>query len=404
MYVFAEPVTEEQVAEIQSQNNAKIQEFERNVLGLTRGNDSETNDAPKVDAKWEEIQADVQKAMEADELTDDGSDQDQEAIDEGAEGTESNSNPPQVFSQGLLYASKSASGAGDSAITVSAGYEEDEGEDEDGIDGKDECENEEEEEENRKSGADNGNGEVEESRRQKGPEESLEEEAVVSATDASEAERNVDGDGGEENHIAPSENYPVKVQNTTNRITEYPNEDDTAGAISRPQSTNKTREATDDELDTRVSSDAEAMIFAEGEGQEEYQSGADHSFLNTIDEEVVETDTDLLAMTLTLRNKVNDEYVHRPVTMTANDEWSIEYSLTEISEPKRARALYHACQWRRRKKNEKSLFPEGEDIPAFVQNLRRLSRQGRIWRKKLDKMDEGQPVQVLSNSQEPPGT
>ena len=377
MYIFAEPVTEEQVAEIQSQNDAEIQEFERNILGLTRGKGSNADDAPEIDPKWEEIQSDVQKAMEEDELFENES-----GIDEGTEGTESNSNRPEVFEQGPLYAKKSASGADDGADAVSAGHEEDE------------CENEEEDEDEGDQddldGNRNRNGDVEESRRQEGLNEFFNDEAEINAADAVKVEHTVDGAGTEQNNVALSDDCPVKVQSTTNVLGEEPNEDDTPSAISRQQGKK-----------------AEPITNAEGEGKQEHQTRTGQPLPGSINEEVVQADTaalpsaskDFLAMALTLRNKVNGEYVHRPETMSAADEWSIEYSLTDIPE-RRARVLYDACQLRRKKKLEKVLVSdEQEAVPGFIQNLRALSRKGRNWRKKQDKMDEERPVQVLSEKE-----
>ena len=378
MYIFAEPVTEEQVAEIQSQNDAEIQEFERDILGLTRGKDSDTDDAPEIDPKWEEIQSDVQKAMEEDELFEDGS-----RIDDGTEGTESNSNRPEVFKEGPLYARKSASGAGNGANAVSAEYEEDE------------CENEEEEEDKEKQDDGdcngNGNGDNVESRWQEGPDEFLNDEVEINATDAFKAEQNVEGTGIEQNNVALSEDHPVEDQSITNVLGGEPNEDDTPSAISKQQGTN-----------------AGPSTKVEGEGQQEHQTRTGQPLPNPVDEEVVQADAaatlsgskGVLAMTLTLRNKVNGEYVHRPETMSAADEWSVEYSLTDISEQKKARVLYDACQVRRRRKMEKQLVSdEQEVVPGFIQRLRALSQKGRNWRKKQDKMDEERPVQMVSEKE-----
>ena len=324
MYIFAEPVTEEQVAEIQSQNDAEIQKFERKILGLTHGKDSDMDGAPEI----------VQKAMQEDEIFEDVS-----GIDKGTEGNESNSNFPEVFEQGPLYARKSVSGAGDGANSVSAVNEEVE------------CENEEgeENEENKDDGDGNGNGngEIEESRRQEGPDEFL-------------------NDEGEEL-----------------------NEDDGPSEKSRQQVTNE-----------------EPSTNAEGEGQQEYQTRIFQPLPEPTNEEVVQAETaatssgsqGLLAMTLELRNKVNGRDVYRPLRMSAADEWSVEYSLTELSTPKRARELYEACQLRRRKKLNKSV--EEEKVPdLFIQNLRRLSQKGRDWRKKQNAMDEERPVQVLAEKE-----
>ena len=364
MYIFAEPVTEEQVVAIQSQKDAEIQEFERNILGLTRGKDSDTNDAPEIDTKWEQIQSDVQKAMEEDELCEDRSE-----IDEDTEGTETNSNRPEVFEQGPLYARKSASGASNGANAVSAGYEEDEGEDKEEV----------EDEEDRDDRDSNSNGDFEESRRQEGPKEFLIDEAEIDATDTIKTEHKVDETGSQQNNIAPSEE-------------EEPNEDDMLSAISRQQGTN-----------------AELSTGAEGEGQQEHQTPTDQSLPDRINAEVVQADTaatssgseGLLAMTLTIRNKVNGNYVHRPETMSAADEWSVEYSLTDVSGESKARALYDACVLRRKRKLESKLVSDEQEevVPGFIQHLRTLSRKGRNWRKKQDEMDEQRPVQMLSEEQ-----
>ena len=377
MYIFAEPVTEEQVAEIQSQKDAEIQEFERNILGLKRGKDSDTNDAPEIDPKWEQIQSDVQKAMEEDELCEDRS-----GIDEDTEGTEPNSNRPEVFEQGPLYARKSASGASNGATAVSAGYEEDEGENKEEV----------EDEEDRDDRDSDGNGDFEESRRQGGPKEFLIDEADVNATDAVKTEHKVDETGTQQNNVAPSEGYPVQVQSIINVSREERNEDDTLSAISRQQGTN-----------------AELSTSAEGEGQQEYQTPTGQALPDRNNAEVVQAETaatssgseGLLAMTLTLRNKVNGKYVDRPETMRAADEWSVEYSLSDVSAQGKARALYDACVLRRKKKLERQQVSDEEEavIPGFIQHLRSLSRKGRNWRKKQDEMDEERPVQMVSEEQ-----
>ena len=377
MYVFAEPVTEEQVVEIQSQNDEKIHEIESNILGLIRGNDSETDDAQDDDSKWETIQADVEKAMETDELLDDGSDQDQKIIDEGAEGSQPKSDRPEVFEHGPLYASRSASGLDDDLIAVPAGHQEEEGDDgeDDDIDGKAESEHseeKEEEEESEEDGDESGNGEVEGNRRQERPEESFEGEADI---------------GTDENNVALSVDHSIRDQNTTIVIGGKPND---------------TREETDEEY-IGIPSAAEPNTITERESQQEDQTKADRPSIN---EEIIQADTTaessksegILAMTLTLRNKVNGKYVLRPLKMTATDEWTVEYSLTEVSDQTRARALYNACQLRRKKKMERALVPDEDEggVNGYIQNLRNLSTSGRKWRKKQDKMDSERPVQVLS--------
>lgn len=303
MYVFAEPVTEEQVAEIQSRNSAQVQEFERKVLNLTRGNGSETNHAQKLDPNWEKIQADVQEAMEKDELSVDGSGLGQEALDEDAEGSRVTPIRPEVFEHGPLYASKNAAGTDDDTTAISAGNEEDEGDGEgdDETNGEDECEDE---------------------------------------------------DGTAENTAVLSDNYPGESKPNANLSGEEHNEDDTPGATGSQAGTSATSSPPED----------------------------------------------ILAFTLTVRNIVNGEHVLRPERMTEADDWSIEYSLTEIESQEMARRLYKACQVRRGKKLEPEALPEDTNlVSVYIRSLRNLSIKGRRWRKQQDRMDSERPVQVLSN-------
>ena len=409
MYIFAEPVTEEQVAKIQSQNHEKIKEFERNILGLTRGMGSATDETQEDDSRWENIQADVEEAMDKDELSIDDPSQGQGAIDEHAEGTESAPDRPEVFDQGPLYTSKSPAGADDDVTAASAGSEEDDGGSEDDddadVDGEEEREDEaEEEEEEGRDGDADEDGEVEKSRQQEGLEECLEDDADIKVNDAVKANCEVHGDSAEENHLAPSENHLVKVQIDANLLTGGHNEDGKTGATSRQGSAADATESRNGTDDISVWPNAKPSSIPDEEGQQEgHQIKADQSFLDSIDQEVAQTDNtaetcpeNILAMTLTLRNKVNGEYVLRPEKMTAADEWSIEYSLIEVSEQPRARALYKACQKRRSKKMGASLVSEDADVVSdYVQRLREMSAKGRAWRKEQDKRDKKRPVQVL---------
>ena len=63
MYIFAEPMTEEEIDEIQSTPNESYAEFERNIIGIDQ------ND-PRSKAEWQEIQERVEEEVENDEVTD----------------------------------------------------------------------------------------------------------------------------------------------------------------------------------------------------------------------------------------------------------------------------------------------------------------------------------------------
>ena len=376
------------MAEIQSQNNTKIQEFERKILGLTRGTGSETDDTQEEedDSQWENIQADVQEAMDKDELSIDGSSQGQEAIDEDAEGAELATDRPEVFDQGPLYARKLPAGTDDGVTTASAGWEDDED-----VDSEEDHEGGEGDDENRDADED---GEIEESRQKEGLEEFLGDGVDSKANDAPEAERRIGGDGAEANDITLSENRPVEVENDADSLIEQRDEVDTLGATFENESAAESTDSTNRNNDSSIMDE---------EGRQEDQIEADQRFLDSIDQEVAQADKtaespsrDILAMTLTLRNKVNGEYVLRPERMTAADEWSIEYTLNEVSEQSRARALYKACQTRRGKKAGTPLVAEDAEVVSdYIQRLRELSAKGRAWRKEQDKKDRKQPVQVL---------
>ena len=65
MYVFAEPVTNEQMAEIQTTRNQEIQDFEKSVLGL------EKEMVERDENSWDDVQAIVDDAVHKDEAEED---------------------------------------------------------------------------------------------------------------------------------------------------------------------------------------------------------------------------------------------------------------------------------------------------------------------------------------------
>lgn len=110
--------------------------------------------------------------------------------------------------------------------------------------------------------------------------------------------------------------------------------------------------------------------------------------------------SEVLAMTLTVRNKIDGVYVLRPDELKAEDDWSVEYTLEEVLQPGRAWSLYQACQMRRRKKHEDldSREQDGEESSLYVRKLRQMSQKGAEWRKQMDKEDREVPVRVLGRS------
>ena len=111
-----------------------------------------------------------------------------------------------------------------------------------------------------------------------------------------------------------------------------------------------------------------------------------------------EPDGPLLAMTMTIQNKVNGVRVQRPNTLGDTDSWSVDYTLTDITIEKRAWSLYKACQLRRFKAYGDT---EEENAAAncYLDSLRELSRKGAAWRKQQDHLDNGRDVVELYENQ-----
>jgi len=423
MYIFAEPVTEDQVAEVQSANAAKIQEFERNILGLSHGEEfesgSESEATQEDDGKWENIQAEVQKEMDKDELSLDDPSQDQEVEEAEDLDVEDNghvSDIQGIFEEGPLYANKRSAEADGDATAPAVGSEdgdveggEDDADDEAGADSDEQDLVHEREEDQEVDEAENV--EVEET------DQGQENQELTEGEEAHDAENSSGEEGLMEDSIAekqafdqdivPASEDEAEAKDNLDRPTENDiassgdaSNNESSGGEAKPTATQDTTKSLSmKELKEKARAD---YIPPVGEEQSDFQTEADQPFLDAINGEVpqvneaTEDAPDILAMTLTLRNKVNGQYTLRPEGLTDKDKWSIEYSLIEVPTQRRARALYEACQSRRKKKMDTPLVPEdAETINLYIQNLRKMSRKGREWRKEQDKKDSENSVQVL---------
>ncbi|KAK4691842.1 hypothetical protein P7C71_g5247, partial [Lecanoromycetidae sp. Uapishka_2] len=405
MYIFAEPVTEEQVAEVQNANDAKIQEFERSILGLHRGDEAENGETQEDDGKWENIQADVQKEMDKDELSLDDPSENQEAVgtDEvDVEGNGGISEIQGILEEGPLYANK-RSGGGLDDVNVSAAESQD-GEEHGEDDAEGEVGTDEEDSRPERQEARELDRNFEESS------ESKDESRLESGDIASIAsEVSSDGLTGESNGGGQVSDQPVMIASEDGLEAmgdaKQPDARESDGVHAGDiASTGNGKEPTPKPLSPKTLKKKAKQDYVPpiGEENSEFQSEADQPFLDAIDqdlqhvEEAADSKPDILAMTLTVRNKVNGQYTLRPERLTDQDKWSIEYSLNEVPTQRKARALYEACRLRRQKRMNKPLVPEdAETINFYLQNLRKLSRKGREWRQEQDKKDGEKPVRIL---------
>ena len=408
MYMFAEPVTEEQVQEIQTKNKSKIEEFERKILGLHNEEgeaaSAEREEETEDDAsKWEDIQAKVEEELNSDELstatattTHESPLGDVALNDAGAgeppDGSDSTDLGP-LFASKTLYEGSEQSAA--SAADLEEEEEDDEGEededgdeDQDDKDGDDEDEDkddededggdEDEDEEDEDLGEDKKNeSSVEEAERQSNDDDVVKNTDVEVNTEANTNEiveelENVQAETEGDSESKPSEDIMTSETQASEEISEVPQ--------------SEVEQVASDHTQEGSSSNAEAQVEAAEAGKG--QAGAEG-----------EQFTPLLAMTLTIRNKVNNRYVTRAEELRPSDKWTVEYSLAEIATASRAWSLYGACQMRRKKKLDDE-DREEEDVAQnyYLRRLRELSTRGRKWRDEQDEAERRAGKVVLDQS------
>ncbi|KAL9035715.1 MAG: hypothetical protein Q9214_006456, partial [Letrouitia sp. 1 TL-2023] len=373
MYIFAEPVTEDQVKNIQTHNDARLQELKQEILGLDRshlhGNKNEGRG-------WAELQANVQDAMNEDI---------RDPIHESSNSIQrdESSQEHEIPGTAPLSARVSAERLPEN-LTIQVV----EGENNEVI--------------NRiEAGVNNG----------------LEENSQDDNREASSADGNADENPNGEPYTEgkPCTDY-VSGNNRDSTLpfeasngADEENVNGKAALLSEyTQSTQPEVEGTD-----KPGSDAErpkTIDMSEALAQSSTDSRDSSTFQSddTLPETPFEENASksappgskVLAMTLTVRNKINGVYVLRPDELKAEDDWSVEYTLEEVSQPGRAWSLYQACQMRRRKKHQDldSREQDGEGSNFYVRKLRQMSQKGAAWRKQMDKEDREVPVRVLGRS------
>ncbi|KAI9677654.1 MAG: hypothetical protein M1817_006609 [Caeruleum heppii] len=320
MYIFAEPMTDDQITEIQETNKDSIEAFERETLGLHH---EETSDAssdgpdpsqsPSAETssseQWSEIQAQVEDALKSDEHP---------ADDRRSKGADSDEAKMDRIEHEVL-----AQHLNDVALTS--------------------------------------------------------QETQVPDEDAASTD-NPSTSGGKADQVADGEDDPSSASLRTGA---EPRE---AMEVDSHQD-----ESSDDD---RTKGDAERH--------------GDKVWLDGVDEEqerlVADDKRDLLGMTLTVRNKVNSKYVTRPVKLSEQERWSVEYSLSEITSPVRAWSLYGACQTRRRKALGTDVEEDSDAAASFyVRRLREMSEKGREWRREQDAMMAKEGRVVMGGEEAPDG-
>ncbi|KAI4865333.1 Pet127-domain-containing protein [Hypoxylon rubiginosum] len=109
-----------------------------------------------------------------------------------------------------------------------------------------------------------------------------------------------------------------------------------------------------------------------------------------------EGDPNLLGMVLTIKNKVNDAYVPRPVNLKKSDKWTVEYNIEEIT-GKRAQTIYQQCRTRRRKVFEDTGERDSMWYKMFRGQLQERTQSGRKFRASETARAKWRPVHVVGH-------
>lgn len=95
---------------------------------------------------------------------------------------------------------------------------------------------------------------------------------------------------------------------------------------------------------------------------------------------------------LHIYNEVNDTSVARPVHLTAEDRWTVKYTLERYADSKSG-ALYNAS--RNRRAADLVFNLEAKANNYFTDKLRTMSESGRTWREEQDELDSQREKVVL---------
>lgn len=154
--------------------------------------------------------------------------------------------------------------------------------------------------------------------------------------------------------------------------------------------------AASQEVDTSAKSEA----AVEDETTTETESTAEDSEIEDTEirppkhEKDVIEEGPLAGWTLTIRNKVNGHYVKRPENLEPEDNWQIEYHISDIDNES-AWKLYTATKERRRQLVGKDDEEQNKGLINYRRVIQRYASRGRKWRAQQDQINEERGVQMF---------
>ncbi|EFQ27926.1 hypothetical protein CGRA01v4_03429 [Colletotrichum graminicola] len=439
MYVFAKPVTGEEIEKVQTTSKAAIAEFEQQILGLAQQEaepeapepeaeqlvsqeeasvsvDEAANQQRQTQAFWEEMQEKVDEAVEDDAL---GIGHVREAIQDALEqsGLLKARTPEEArwYVDGLLE-----------ALTSSQASEMRES------DRRDDQQLETPAIESGSSTVDSAQADGLDTVQEATPTSGVSGEETTVTQDAGEAQTTQDGEKSsppntnrQDSEVRGSRDLGLKdlILQVATRVDEKSEaeeaempDDDAASDVSKLRTFErilselvaKSKEVESDSASsttsqtadpsTQSSEDLESTVgsvaaAAEAVKEATSDAGAKNKEADT---ELDISEGELLGMVVTVRNNVNGRYVPRPGPNFLDLNWSLEYSIEEIPS-ERAKTIYSAIQARRKK----VLTPDsGSDrknrwYAMFAGKLEEMSKRGRRFRKQEDALSKESPVHVV---------
>ncbi|OHE97786.1 hypothetical protein CORC01_06991 [Colletotrichum orchidophilum] len=423
MYVFAKPVTKEEIEKVQTSNQAAVAEFEEQILGMASEESSgpevpepkveqpasqeEDEEAVSVDessnqswqtqAFWEEMQEKVNEAVEDDAL---GIGHVREAIHDALEQSAllKARTPEEArwYVDGLLEAltRNQASEAPD-------------------VDGKDSQSVETSASESSTAPVDSAQA----------GESSAGQQTEAIAGEETESVQETDEESSQNTEVRGSRDLGLKdlILRVASHVDEKVDvdetdisEDDAASDVSKLRTFERilsklVAESKQSEAETTPSASETEEVVAES--FEDFAASTSQTAASTEspgdsdpdgiaqDEEKPELDVvgdELLGMVLTVRNRVNGQYEQRPDPKIHNPHWMVEYSIEDLP-ANRAETIYRALQTRRRKVLADDQRGDRQETwyQLWQGKLEEMSNKGRDFRMWEDMKARESPVHVV---------
>ncbi|ESZ91992.1 hypothetical protein SBOR_7623 [Sclerotinia borealis F-4128] len=440
MYIFAEPMEEEDIQKIQDTNKAEIEAFEARVLGLHGDKATEEDQLEeKKNAEWEDLRAKVEESMESDEYEIKSAKEIAESLLEHHDVTGLTLDEvEQRVEEFLSTSSYNEHNDEDSARE----HENKSWKEEQNVDADEEGDEitEEDEDIEHDEDVELTTAEVDEDADQENDEDGEEEEEYEEDDEEETEERDTENEVEDtDNEAKTSDLIEIATENTViqegllvdaaeETSETQQNNDESLEAVTREpelvenegllidsaKETSDVDDTNDESLHSEESVTAESLpseesVTAESEILEETDDINDETLIK--DDEFILPEQDnpkeILAMHLAIRNKVNGQYTVRPENLTEDDNWTVEYALSEIPRQERAMNLYKACQTRRKTALRKTDEPAGNNKWAeernnkFIQQLKNLAKKGRQWRTEMTEKEASMPVKTLHYKEEP---